>query len=79
MYICRVIFISLLLYSDLYCKKMTHLTAQTVVIMITVVKNKRKKKERKKYISSARFEPRTLSSCSHTLPTGYEGFLEQMM
>ena len=36
LYTCRVIFISLLLYSDLYCKKNdSPFTAQTVVIMIT--------------------------------------------
>ena len=47
LYICRVIFISLLLYSDLYCKKMTHLfTAQTVVIVMTEVKSKREKKRK---------------------------------
>ena len=40
---CRVIFISLLLYSDLCCKKNdSSFTAQTVVLMITVVKNKDK-------------------------------------
>ena len=55
-------------------------TAQTDVIMITVVKNKRKKKgKEEKYIGSERFEPVTLSSRPQALPTGYEGFLEQMM
>ena len=48
--------------------------------MITVVKNKRKKKgKEEKYIGSERFEPVTLSSHPQALPTGYEGFLEQMM
>ena len=49
-------------------------------MMITVVKNKRKKKgKEEKYIGSERFEPVTLSSRPQALPTGYEGFLEQMM
>ena len=52
LYIYRVIFISLLLYSDLHCKLFkkndSSFTAQTVVIMITVVKNKRRKKEKEK-------------------------------
>ena len=49
LYVCWVIFISLLLYSDLYCKKnYSYFTAQTIVIMITVVKNKRKKKRKEK-------------------------------
>ena len=41
---------------------MSHLfTAQTVVIMITVVKNKRKKRIPKKCINSARFDPGRLN------------------
>ena len=39
--------------------------------MITVVNNKRKK-----YISSARFDPGTVTSFLETLPQGNEGFLE---
>ena len=49
--------------------------------MITVVKNKRKKKERKKIhqLGKIRTQDTALSSCPQSLPTGYEGFLEQMM
>ena len=81
LYICRVIFISLLLYSDLYCKKMTHLfTAQTVVIVITAVKSKREKKRKGlKYSGPARFDPGKVTSYLKTLPRSNEGFLEITM
>ena len=68
------------LFWPLLLKNDSSFTAQTDVIMITVVKNKRKKKgTEEKYIGSERFEPVTLSSRPQALPTGYEGFLEQMM